>query len=219
MYYLKQLVDFLKKHNYSNLVIIDNNSTYPPLLDYFDTIESTVTLHRLNENWGHLVFWKNKELFDKYSKGYYVVTDADVVPDDKCPDDFLKYFKEVLNSNPQVTKVGFSLKIDNIPSSNKNKKEIIKWESQYWKYKNKEGNFISHIDTTFALYKPGFRDYQSKEFYISIRTKLPYVAMHGGWYVDWMDPTPEQVYYSNTANQSASWLVDKNGNLTNKLYL
>lgn len=218
LYYLKQLIDFLKKHNYSNIVIIDNNSSYPPLLDYFDTIETTVTLHRLNENFGHLVFWENKELFDKYSKGYYVVTDADIVPVENCPDDFMLKFKRILKRNSTITKVGFSLKTDNIPDSNLNKNKIIKWESQYWKNKNKDGDFISHLDTTFALYKPGFINYQSKDFYFSIRTNLPYIAIHGGWYFDFGNLTPEQVFYTNTANQSASWLVDENGNLTNKLY-
>ena len=39
LHYLRQLIAFLKKYEYSNIVIIDNNSTYKPLLDYFETIE------------------------------------------------------------------------------------------------------------------------------------------------------------------------------------
>ena len=117
LYYLKQLIEFLKKSNYNNIVVIDNNSTYEPLLEYFDDIESEVTIHRLNQNHGHLVFWKNKELFEKYSKGYYAITDADINPIPECPEDFLLYFKKILDKVFEITKVGFSLKIDDIPNT------------------------------------------------------------------------------------------------------
>lgn len=218
LYYLEKLIDFLIKNNYNNIVIIDNNSTYKPLLEYFIKIESIATIHRLKENHGHLVFWKNKDLFEKYSKGYYVVTDADIVPDENCPDDFLKYFMRLLNRYPKFTKVGFSLKIDDIPESNKSKLKILKWEKNFWKSKIATGDFNADIDTTFALYKPGFIDYKSKQFYSAIRSKPPYIASHGGWYVDNNNLNHEQEYYLETANKSASWLTDKNGNMTNKLY-
>lgn len=210
--YLKQLITFLKKHNYSNIVIIDNNSTYKPLLDYFDEIESSVTLHRLNENLGHLVFWKKKELFDKYSKGYYVITDADIVPIENCPEDFVLYFKKLLNKNFQVTKVGFSLKIDDIPDTNINKQKVIDWESRFWNNQNKDGDFISEIDTTFALYRPRYL-YEGSGFFNAVRTALPYVARHGGWYLDIDNLSEEQAYYFSICNDSSSWRIDQNGNL------
>ena len=218
LFYLKQLISFLKKNNYSNIVIIDNNSTYPPLLSYFNTIESSVTLHRLNENYGHLVLWKNRELFDTYSKGYYVVTDADIVPAENCPDDFLIHFKRLLDRNNTITKVGFSLKIDDLPDTNPNKQKVIKWESKFWKNIDIDGNYQAPIDTSFALYRPGIIDYNSKVFYNAIRVNAPYIAKHGGWYISTNNLTEEQKYYLKTANQSSSWLVDENGGLLTKLY-
>lgn len=218
LHYLKQLVEFLKKSNYSNIVIIDNNSTYKPLLDYFDSIESTVSLHRLNENMGHLVFWKNKELFDKYSKGYYVITDADIVPDDGCPEDFVLHFKKLLNKNYQVTKVGFSLKIGDIPDTNINKQKVIDWESQFWNNQNKDGDFISKIDTTFAIYRPYYK-YNSDSFYDAIRTKNPWQAKHGGWYLDNKNLTEEQLFYFSVCNQSSSWRINEKGKILNKNYI
>ena len=77
--YLKLLVEKLQSNGYSNIVIIDNNSKYPPLLDYLKSIEDKVIIHYLKENFGHMVFWKNKEIFDLYSKGYFVLTDPDVI--------------------------------------------------------------------------------------------------------------------------------------------
>ena len=49
------------------------------------TNNNNIIIHRLNENKGHLVFWEEKSIYEKYSKGYYVVTDADIVPLDTVP--------------------------------------------------------------------------------------------------------------------------------------
>ena len=215
LYYLKQLIDFLIKHNYKNIVIIDNNSTYQPLLDYFKSIEATVTIHKLNENFGHLVFWKNKELYKKYSKGYYVITDPDIVPVEGCPEDFVLHFKKILDKNPQVTKVGFSLKVDNIPDSNPNKQKIIDWEQQFWRNKTREGDYNAPLDTTFALYRSNY-EYLEQDFYRAIRTEVPYQVRHGGWYIDAKNLSDEQIYYFETCNESSAWRIDNMGNLKNK---
>jgi len=215
LFYLKQLVAFLQKYNYKKIIIIDNNSTYQPLLDYFKTIDSTITLHQLNENLGHLVFWKNKEIYKQYSKGYYVITDSDIVPVENCPEDFVLHFKRILDKNFQVTKVGFSLKIDDIPESNPNKQKVIDWESQFWRNQNKEGDYNTLIDTTFALYRSNYA-YCQQGFLKAIRTREPYEVRHGGWYLDAKNLTKEQVYYFETCNESSAWRIDNMGNLKNK---
>ncbi len=218
LFYLKQLIDFLKKHNYNNIVIIDNNSTYKPLLEYFDEIEPFVIIHRLKENHGHLVFWKINELYKKYSKGYYVITDADINPILDCPDDFLGYFKKILDEDFKITKVGFSLKIDDIPNSNNHKEKIINWESKFWRKYRGDGNFIADIDTTFALYRPKYK-YNETLFLRACRTKHPYTARHGGWYVDTSNLTDEQKFYLENCNESSSWRIDNNGKLLKSEYL
>jgi hypothetical protein len=217
LFYLKQLVDFLKKHNYNNIVIIDNNSTYRPLLEYFKEMESTLKIHKLKENYGHLVFWKNKQLFDTYSKGYYVVTDPDINPILECPENFIQYFKNILDEDYKVSKVGFSLKIDDIPDSNVNKDKILKWESRYWKIRRDDGNYQADIDTTFALYRPGYMR-NEKNFIKGIRTQYPYQVKHGGWYIDLKKLSEEEKYYIETCNDSSSWRVDELGVLKNDFY-
>lgn len=215
--YLKQLIDFLKQNDYSNIVIIDNNSDYPPLLEYFNEIQDVVTLHRLDKNFGHLAFWKNKELFERYSHGYYVITDPDIVPILNCPADFLKKFKMKLDKNLKITKVGFSLKIDDIPDSNNNKNTILNWESKFYQNQDVNGDFIADIDTTFALYRPRYNR-QIKNFFLAVRMKFPYVAKHGGWYLDHQELTEEQQYYFKSCNSSSSWRIDENGKLKSNLY-
>jgi len=217
LFYLKQLIDFLSKHNFKNIIIIDNNSTYEPLLEYFDKIESEVTIHRLKGNYGHLVFWKVKELYEKYSKGYYVVTDADINPIAECPEDFLIYFKKILDKDLKITKVGFSLKIDDIPTTNINREKILKWESRFWENCTSEGDYIAGIDTTFALYRPNY-NHDKKTFIRGRRTKYPYTAKHGGWYVDNDRLTEEQKFYFEHCNDSSSWRIDNKGKLIKREY-
>ncbi|TWO34380.1 glycosyltransferase [Seonamhaeicola sediminis] len=217
LYYLEKLVTFLLEKDYRNIVIIDNKSTYKPLLQYFKTIEHKVTLYRLKTNNGHLSFWREEELVEKYTKGYYVVTDPDVVPIKDCPEDFILQFRKLLDKAWNITKVGFSLKIDNIPDVNPNKSKIISWESKYWTTKIHNLAFKAEIDTTFALYRPRYK-YQLKDFTKAWRTEYPLQAIHGGWYIDINHLTEEQEYYIQTANQSASWNINAKGELVNDVH-
>lgn len=217
LYYLKKLLLFLQNAGHTNIIILDNNSDYKPLLDFFESLSCHIKVIRLTENYGHNVFWNQKALFKDITKGYYVVTDPDIVPVDDCPDDFLSYFKKLLDKDRKLSKVGFSLKIDDIPEENPNKNKIVNWEERFWKVKTKKGDYLASIDTTFALYPPKNIWQFRKNFYHAIRTKPPYSAMHGGWYVDINNLTKEQHYYMKSANTSSSWNVNQTGNLKNKV--
>ena len=215
--FLKLQVEFLLKHGYSNIIIVDNCSNYKPLLDYFGKINKDVTIYRLNKNLGHLTFWKDETIFKKYSTGYYVVSDADIVPVNDCPEDFIKELRLLLDKAYGRTKVGFSLMLDDIPDTNPNKEHILHWESKYYKTKIHPLAFKAEIDTTFAIYRPKYR-YKLKHFTKAWRTDYPMQARHGGWYIDPINLSEEQKQYLNTANDSASWLIDEKGILINKVH-
>ncbi|SHH38713.1 glycosyltransferase family protein [Winogradskyella jejuensis] len=217
LYYLKQLIESLQKRGYANIVILDNNSSYKPLLDYYKSIEEAVKIHRLSSNYGHLSFWKQRELVEKYTKGYYVVTDPDIVPLAECPDDFLKTMLKLLDKAYDRTKVGFSLKLDDIPDSNPQAQTIKDWEAQFWTTKIRPQAYKAEIDTTFALYRPGYT-YKKQNFTKAWRTDYPLQAIHGGWYINPANLTKEQIYYQKTANESASWLLKKSGELKSDLH-
>lgn len=214
LFYLKKLIEFLTDKGYKNIIIIDNKSTYIPLLEYFETIKDQVDIMVMDNNYGHRVFWLKKDLFRKFLNGYYVVTDADVVPEQFCPEDFLLYFKRILDTHPRIFKVGFSLRIDNIPDFNLNKEKIIHWENKFWQAKIGNGNYLSDIDTTFALYRPNHFSFLNLPFMKGVRTKEPYTADHGGWHVNSRNPTKEQRFYMENANDSSSWRIDGDGKLS-----
>lgn len=217
LHYFKLLIESLQNRGYLNIIVIDNNSTYSPLLEYYNTIEMDVVIHRLETNDGHLVFWKQQDLVKKYTKGYYVVTDADIVPVTECPDNFLETFIKLLDNAYDRTKVGFSLRLSNLPAYNPQKKNIKDWESQFWKTKIHPLAYKAEIDTTFALYRPRYT-YKKKNFTKAWRTDFPLQAIHGGWYINPNDLTEEQRYYQKTANTSASWLLQQDGQLKSDLH-
>ncbi len=89
MTYLKGFIEKMREGGYNNIKIIDNASTYPPLLEYYSTIPFEV--FRLKENEGHMVFWEN-DIFEKYRHDLYVVTDPDISIIEECPDNYLELF-------------------------------------------------------------------------------------------------------------------------------
>ena len=64
------------------------------------------------------------------------------------------------------------------------------------------------------MYRPGY-NYQLKDFTKAWRTAAPIQAKHGGWYINPNALTEEQAYYMKTANASASWQINAQGELIN----
>ncbi|MGV0923055.1 glycosyltransferase family 2 protein [Empedobacter tilapiae] len=219
LFYLKQLVNFLLKRGFENIIIIDNKSTYPPLLEYYKQIENQVTVEYMQKNAGHMVFFENKELQKKYGQGYYVITDADIVPNDNLPKEFMaimlshldKYFKT-------ITKVGFALKIDDIPDHFPLKNKVLKWEKKFWKNQVEKDVYKTELDTTFALYKPMYPcNFSNVEYINGIRLAGDYICKHGGWYKNSNNMTKEEIFYQKTANSSSSWNLDENNTLKGEI--
>lgn len=197
---LKKLVDWLEKNGYHNIFFIDNDSTYPPLVAYFD--KSPYQLIPLGRNGMHKAPWESFAVKFISRDGCYVVTDPDIIPASDCPSNVLEKFGQLLERYPNVVKVGFGLKIDDLPDHYALKDEVIKWESRFWKNKVKDevDTYLADIDTTFALYKP-------KTWWCygpSLRTGGKLVAKHEPWYQNTLSPTEDAVYYSMRASNNVN---------------
>lgn len=160
--------------------------------------------------YGHKAFWECGQFNDVIKNQYYAISDPDVLPVEECPDDFMELFFNILQENPKFTKVGFSLKIDDIPDYNIQKDFIIKWERQFyeagWDYMYKDNKikiFNAALDTTFALYLP-CKNFSKVEFYKAIRTNFPYQLRHLPWYRNQNETTEEQDYYMNSTKNDIS---------------
>jgi len=203
--YLKMLIDYLEKRGYTNIYIIDNNSSYSPLLKYYDQLNYKV--YFLKRNVGYLALWKTG-IFLRFIRDYYVYTDPDVVPVEECPDDFMAFFLKVLEKHKTAKKVGFSLKIDDLPDHYNRKQEVIDWEKSL--YLNKLDKFLyqSPVDTTFALYRPWAWG-GANLYFQTFRTVYPYTARHLPWYEESDNLSEEDLFYRNTIERSTHWSVSK----------
>lgn len=202
--FLKTLIHSLESRGYTNIYIIDNASSYPPLLNYYEN-ECVYKVYRLNQNLGHLALWKSG-IIKQFRKDYFVYTDPDVIPDEDCPADFMAVFLSVMKKYPFIEKVGFALKIDDLPDYFDKKQKVIDWEQQFWKRKIEDNPplYKAAIDTTFALYRPYYLlggNLHSPH----IRVGEPYVAKHLPWYNDSAHLSKEDIYYIQHSKTNTHW--------------
>jgi glycosyltransferase involved in cell wall biosynthesis len=202
--YLKKLIESLEKRGYNNIYIIDNLSTYPPLLQFYNTCKYQI--FRLKKNLGAYALWKSG-IIKKFDKDYFVYTDADLELIEECPADFMVFFLHALQKHKLASKVGFSLKIDDIPDYFAPKRDVIAHEQTFSRfYLSDESLYYAPIDTTFALYRPR-TSWKHANYNIEMyRAAYPYMARHLPWYIDSSNPDIETCYYLDTANRTAIWI-------------
>jgi len=199
---LEALVGWLETAGYERLILVDNASTYPPLLEYLGETRHRVV--RLEENVGHLAPWSTGLVREVAGGGSrYVVSDPDVVPSEECPPDAVGFLADVLDRYPLYVKAGLGLRIDDLPEHYGSADDVRRFEAQYWRRRIRGNLFHAPTDTTFAVYQPG-ADWPTSQ--PSVRSGPPYVARHLPWYVDTAHPTEEDVYYLEHARRDdLSW--------------
>ena len=197
--YLTCLISWLQKAGHNNIIICDNQSTYPLMLDFLKNTKHKVYYSDINS---HLAPWETG-LVDEHCAGQnYVVTDCDVIPTEECPSNVIGFFSKALEEFKDINKVGLSLKIDDLPECYINKDKVQRWEGQFWRYKRSEQFFQAQLDTTFALYRAG----TGHDLNNALRAAPPYSARHLPWYSNSTEPTEEEEYYFTHASKSiATW--------------
>ena len=202
---LRSLVDWLERAGHQEIWLVDNASTYPPLVEYLDASPHQVV--RLGRNFGHRAPWLSGTVQRIASDRYFVITDPDIVPDDDCPLDAVDHFRSLLERYPAIDKVGFGLRIDDLPDTYPLAPAVREWEARFWSDEVEPGVFRADIDTTFALYRPLGRRHQEDR---ALRTGAPYVARHQPWYSNPAALSEDDLYYREHADTSiANWDRDE----------
>jgi len=197
---LKSLVDWLLYAGHTRIIILDNASTYQPLLNWYDHLDGKrVRVLSLGENLGHKSIWKMDLPRRMEISGCFAYTDPDIIPSEDCPINAVEYFMDCISDFPDIAKIGFGLKIDDLPDTYMHKEKVILWERQFWTNMVRPGLYKAPIDTTFAVYRPGTRYDISLP---SLRTGSPYTARHMTWYNDSLNPTEEYRYYVDHADHN-----------------
>ena len=202
---MQRLIEWLRAAGTRQIVILDNASSYPPLLRYYESLPEGVKVLRMEQNHGPWVLWQQG--VHKVLETPFVLTDSDVVPVAACPSDLIARMLEVLQSHPEAKKVGPGLRIDDLPDHYVEADTVRKWESQFWEHPVAPGLFRAPIDTTFALYPPG-AEFSNEP--CNLRLGAPYLIEHTPWYVDEKNLSDEELHYrANTSLAYSNWSVAK----------
>lgn len=202
---LRRLTASLEERGLTNIHILDNRSTYPPLLEWYEKEGSRYDIIRLPKNFGFKALWKYRPTRKRFCGDYYIYTDADVELDPSCPADVVaRMFDLLKNRYPYAFKIGPSIRIDDLPDCYKLKDEVLAWESRFFTRPAGDGLYRATIDTTFALYRPriGLSRRPSLEAY---RMAAPYCIRHLPWYEDSANVTDEDRYYKEHCLHITSW--------------
>ncbi len=202
--YIKNMVKQLSKYT-SDITVIDNDSTFQPLLDYY-TNEFPYTLLKQKQNFGHTVY-KNDHI-QQLTGDYYILTDPDLQFNSSLPDNFIDELVAISN-NLLAYKVGFALLIDSeevrtdVTFSGHTIKE---WEAQFWNKKltySLNPNLLLYdagIDTTFCLINRTM--YSANQ----IRVAGDYTCVHIPWMKGFHNLLLDNEYETYLKNNySTSW--------------
>lgn len=207
LHYLRQVVEAAERIGFKRIYIIDNDSTYVPLLEYYATCQHQVIF--LKRNGGPRSIWESPET-RHFLRDFYIYTDPDVVPDPSVDMTCFQTILEKLKPNYRIDKIGLGLHIDDLPNHFALKNEVIAWEKQFHQHVIDAQFFFAPVDTTLAVYAPFAQGGGECKAW---RTRAPWLAKHLPWYENSALPDEETLYYRNHAASSAShWTELTKGN-------
>lgn len=193
----KNMADYLADCDGVFPVIVDNGSTYEPLLEYYKTCPHKVEL--MGSNWGQNVIWYCGilEQYGLSKTDEYILTDPDFFLND-IPKDFLHVLQTGLDRHQFACKAGFSIEINDIPESPL-KPLILEWENFNWANKLDEMYYKASIDTTFCLMRARIHDFAA------VRTERPYTMKHMQWYYTKENIPDDELYYLKTTSGCSTY--------------
>lgn len=197
----RNLVEQIANLDNATPIIIDNDSTYRPLLNWY--LKAPCEVIRLKENLGHHAPWLSGVVGSDVCD-HYCVTDCDIDLSG-VPSDVLSVLRSVFRWKRPPIKSGLALRIDDVPVT---QTQVLAWESRWWKRKVLSDSrfYVALVDTTFAMYRSSTSHRQAMNVgAFSVRLAGQYQARHVPWYCDASAMTEEDSYYFEHAGDSNSW--------------
>ena len=200
---MKKQIDWFLDAGYTNIIILDNNSTYPPLLEYYKSFQGDrrIRIIIFDQNLGFKSIWISGILEALNINTPYVYTDPDLVPIETCPKNFVQILLKILKKpqNIFVKKIGLGMPYKDITFFNKD--YCIKTESNYYDGTDISKNlYYCQVDTTLALYV-NCRHYNLR---FSMRTTGDLMARHLPWYFDYDNLSEDEQYYLDHSDKQSS---------------
>lgn len=185
--------------NIGDIFIVDNASTYGPLLNWYKTKPCEVIKII---NLGHTAPW-DCGLVNSLSTPY-IVTDPDLGIEN-LPLDTINILLQKLNNNPNLGKIGLKLDWESVSFHSPYYNHLQTYDKNRWSNSKIEDEVYVdvHIDTTFALYN-------TKDYFVGGGSlSSPYIARHYPWEytTEERNNDMEFSYYLNKASKSSSYKV------------
>jgi hypothetical protein len=209
LFFMRNFIDQLKRFD-NPIIILDNKSTFEPMLEYYDEITrelgSRIEIRRLNQNYGSNVTAKLKHTLPSV----FILSDCDLQLNPRMPKNFSDILLNISNKY-NAFKVGLALNI-----TDKDKfldcknytagQSIYDWEKKYWNNNINDSDYELYnapIDTTFSLVN---YNYQGGTH---IRVAGDFTAKHLPWYKNYMKQNipPRELQFWKQGNHYSSILI------------
>lgn len=199
---LRAMLERLALDGLNNLHVIDTGSTYPPMVEYLNSLKChVIQTVPLEHHAPKFILWDANILKETgYAGQHFVYTDCDTVPDYDCPNNWLEHLYQLLAKYKDFRKAGMGLRLNDLPDCYAYKADVIKHESVYWNKTLENHVFDSFLDTTLSLYAP-----DTPHIYRCIRTGGKYLVRHLPWYYNTANLPEEERYYMARMHSHASF--------------
>lgn len=215
--YLRMMIEQLLEKNFTEIIILDNNSAIEGMSDLLENLGQKLTVVKKNTNNGPMEFFQNKNIYSWLPR-WFVITDPDIGFNKNLPDNFIEIMKNI-SDKFNVFRVGFALDIEmkgienNIKQIKHTNKTIFEWESKFWINKIQDDDFEDSmyrapLDTTFCLIDKN--KYRGNYYGPSIRVADRFTAQHYGWYKKPPIPESELNFYLEKQKWSSTGNAIKN---------
>lgn len=199
------MITQLRNRSCLNIIVIDNLSTYPPMVEYLDQIDRTVSVVRLPENIGPHYVFRNQVLFPALPP-HFCVTDPDLEFNKNLPSDFMEQLLD-LTEEFKVGKAGFAIDISDKESMietefiiHGKRRKVWEWEFHNWSHRLRDQIYKAGIDTTFAVYNKKY--FTKEKFYDAVRVAGDFTCRHLPWYKENRLPKDEEEFYRKASRYS-----------------
>ncbi|MFT3813820.1 MAG: hypothetical protein QM740_10610 [Acidovorax sp.] len=212
--YLQNIVAKFLDAGFLNLLVFDNGSTYPPLVDYLNRIRDDVRVMPVyyNANMGPRHFFLGKIYASVFGPCPFLYTDPDLTWG-ALADDFVSRLLD-LTHQYRTFKVGAALTLPHpheLKASAPKIKEagqeldVIAFESRYWQAEVEPGVYNAPIDTTLHLFNPAY--YDGTTIITGLRVAgAGYEAKHTPWFKDDPCPAEETDFYKQLDPGWRNWV-------------
>ena len=204
--YISKMVKQLEKYS-KDIVVVDNNSSYEPLLKYYEN-EYNYTLLKMDKNYGHKVY--EQDFLKGIFGNLFVITDPDLELNKKLPINFIDNLVKISNQH-KAGRVGFAIEISspNIRSELTYAGMPLKlWEGRFWQARIPDNNYELYsapIDTTFCLLNTKYNCHG-----LSIRVAGNFTCKHLPWYINYHEELLDDEYTKYLENNiSTNFWEDK----------